>query len=171
MNEAVPPPKAPQHGAPQAPQGNSQAPQGNQQAPQGNPQAKAAQAPQPIPVEGRDREFLPAALEILETPPSPLPVAFMLTICAFAAAALAWAFIGKLDVHASAWGKIEANGRSKVIQPLDPGKVAAIRVENGAHVKAGDAVVDLDPAEAQADATAAREALAATQAEIIRRRA
>ena len=32
-------------------------------------------------VQGRDREFLPAALEILETPPPPLRVAFMLTIC------------------------------------------------------------------------------------------
>jgi hemolysin D len=31
----------------------------------------------------RDREFLPAAMEILETPPAPIPVALMLTLCAF----------------------------------------------------------------------------------------
>jgi len=37
-------------------------------------------APSLSPVRGRDREFLPAALEILETPPAPLPVALMLTI-------------------------------------------------------------------------------------------
>ena len=35
-------------------------------------------------VSGRDREFLPAALEILETPPPPLPIALISTICLFA---------------------------------------------------------------------------------------
>ena len=44
---------------------------------------RAAAAPAAAAVSGRDREFLPAALEILETPPPPLPVALMLTICAF----------------------------------------------------------------------------------------
>jgi len=126
------------------------------------------QKPQPYvsPVQGRDREFLPAALEILETPPSPLPVASMLTICAVFAAALAWSFFGKLDVHAVAPGKIETAGRAKTIQPFDSGKVAAIHVTNGQMVKAGEVLLELDPAEAQADADAARstrnEALAET---------
>ena len=58
---------------------------------------------------GRDREFLPAALEILETPPPPLPVALMLTICAVFAAALAWSFFGRLDVNAVAPGQARAD--------------------------------------------------------------
>ena len=33
--------------------------------------------PPPLAVTGRDREFLPAALEILETPPPPLPIALI----------------------------------------------------------------------------------------------
>ena len=37
-----------------------------------------------------DHEFLPAALEILETPLSPVRSAMILTICAFVVAALAW---------------------------------------------------------------------------------
>ncbi|MDE2362917.1 MAG: HlyD family type I secretion periplasmic adaptor subunit [Hyphomicrobiales bacterium] len=135
------------------------------------PPQKPARVPLPTSgVEGRDREFLPAALEILETPPSPMPVAFMLTICAFVAAALVWSWFGRLDVHAVAWGKIEANGRAKVIQPLDPGKVVALDAANGQHVKAGEALVELDSAEAQADVTAAAESLAASRAEIARRR-
>ena len=83
-------------------------------------------------VTGRNREFLPAAIEILETPASPLPVALMLTICAFFTLAVAWSFIGRLDVNAIAPGKLEATGRVKVIQSLDPGKIAAIHAENGA---------------------------------------
>ena len=88
------------------------------------PAASPHPANRPPAISGRDREFLPAAIEILETPPPPLSVITMLTICAFFAAALAWSFYGRLDVHAVAPGKIDTAGRAKVIQPLDPGKVA-----------------------------------------------
>ena len=121
-------------------------------------------------VTGRDREFLPAALEILETPPPPLPIALMATICACALAALVWSYFGRLDVHATAPGKIETAGYAKVIEPLDPGKIAAIHVEKGQTVKAGDLLLELDPAEADADAASAQNALNASLAEIARRR-
>jgi hemolysin D len=121
-------------------------------------------------ISGRDREFLPAAIEILETPAPPLSVVTMLTICAFFAAALAWSFYGRLDVHAVAPGKIDTAGHAKVIQPLDPGKIVAVHVENGQHVKKGDLLLELDPAEASADENAERDALNANLAEIARRR-
>jgi hemolysin D len=138
-------------------------------APPEPPRPRPAPSPLPV-VSGRDREFLPAALEILETPPAPLPVALMLTICAFVAVALTWSFFGRLDVHAVAPGKIETAGRAKVIQPLDPGKIAAIHVENGSRVKVGELLFELDPAEAAADENAARDARNASSAEIARRR-
>ena len=121
------------------------------------------------PVRGRDREFLPAALEILETPPAPMPVALMLTICAFFAAALAWSFFGRLDVHAVAPGQIETVSASKVVQPFDNGKISAIHVANGQHVKAGEVLLELDPAEPLADADAARDSHYENLAEIARR--
>jgi hemolysin D len=133
-------------------------------------------APSPTPaspwpaMSGRDREFLPAALEILETPPPPLPVAVMGTIFAVALAGLVWAYFGRLDVHAVALGKIETAGHSKVIGPLDPGRVAGIHVEIGQTVKAGDVLLDLDPEEANADARAAQDTLNASVAETARRR-
>jgi hemolysin D len=149
MNERAAPPPQPGRPAPRPPQPGR---------------------PAPLSITGRDREFLPAALEILETPPAPLPVVLMLTICAFVAAALAWSFIGRLDVHAVAPGKIETAGRAKVIEPLDPGKIAAIHVDDGSRVKIGDLLLELDPAEAAADENAARDALNASLAEIARRR-
>jgi hemolysin D len=121
-------------------------------------------------VSGRDREFLPAALEILETPPPPVPVAIIATICAFALVALVWSFFGRLDIHAVAPGKIETAGYAKVIEPLDPGRIAANHVEAGQAVKAGDLLLELDPAEANADALAAQAALDASLAEATRRR-
>ena len=48
-------------------------------------------------VSGRDREFFPAALEILETPPPPLPIALIGTICLVALVAVVWSIIGRLD--------------------------------------------------------------------------
>ena len=119
----------------------------------------------------RDREFLPAALEILETPPAPAPVALMLTLCAMLTVAIIWSVVGQFDVHAVAQGKIETVGRSKVVQPLDSGKVLAVRAENGAHVAAGDLLIELDPSEALADETATAEAVTAASAEIRRRHA
>ena len=124
----------------------------------------------PPTVAGRDREFLPAALEILETPPPPLPTALMATICACALAALVWSYFGRLDVHATAPGKIELAGYAKVIEPLDPGKIVAIHVERGQTVKAGDLLLELDPSEAGADKVGAQDALDASLAEIARRR-
>ena len=168
MNATVPPPPDP---TPQAP---SAAPAPAAPTPVAAQEAQTPPAQKPAPaarISGADLEFLPAALEILETPPAPKRVAVMLTICAFFAGALAWSFVGKLDIHATAWGKIEASGRSKLIQPLEPGKVAALAVADGTQVKAGDLLVALDDAEAKADAAAGVEARDAARAEAARRRA
>ena len=86
----------------------------NERAAPPPPPASRQPITQPAPVvAGRDREFLPAAIEILETPAPPLPVVTMLTICAFFAAALAWSFYGRLDVHAVAPGKSTRPGAPK----------------------------------------------------------
>src|ERR1700680_301040 len=96
----------------------------------------------------RDRyesAFLPAALEIVETPPSPTGRAIGVTIIALFCLALAWAAFGKIDIVASAPGKIIASGRAKTIQPFETGVVSAIHVRDGTSVKAGDVLIELDP--------------------------
>jgi hemolysin D len=89
--------------------------------------------------------FLPAALEIVETPASPLGRAIALTITALLLFALAWATIGVVDIVVSAPGKIIPSGRSKVVQPFEAGVVRAIRVQDGQAVAAGDVLIELDP--------------------------
>jgi hemolysin D len=117
-----------------------------------------------------DREFLAPALEILETPPSPVHVAFLWIICAFVVAALAWAYLGRVDIVAAAQGKFQPTGRVKVVEPLETGRVEDVHVVNGALVKAGDVLVELDRSAAEADVEAARVELAAARAEILRRK-
>src|SRR5438270_2633820 len=78
--------------------------------------------------------FLPAALEVVETPPSPVGRAVALTIIALFCVALAWTALGKIDIVATAPGKIVASGRTKVIQPFETGVVRAIHVRDGSEV-------------------------------------
>ena len=117
-----------------------------------------------------DREFLAPALEILETPPSPVHVAFLWIICAFVVAALAWAYFGRVDIVAAAQGKFQPMGQVKVVEPVETGKVEAISVSNGSLVQAGDVLVELDRSAALADAEGARAELASARAEILRRK-
>ena len=117
-----------------------------------------------------DREFLAPALEILETPPSPVHVAFLWIICAFVASALGWAYFGRVDIIAAAQGKFQPTGQVKVVEPVETGKVEAIRVSNGALVEADQVLIELDRSAALADANSAGAELASVQAEILRRK-
>jgi hemolysin D len=103
----------------------------------------------PLPQRGTRRrrdelEFLPAALEIVETPVSPVGRAIAGTIILFFCLALAWACLGKIDIIATAQGKIVPTGRTKVVQPLEAGIVSAIYVRDGDRVTAGQVLVELD---------------------------
>jgi len=92
-----------------------------------------------------ERAFLPAALEIVETPPSPIGRAISAVIVALFCLALIWATFGHIDIIAYASGKIVPSGRVKLIQPFEIGVVRAIHVRDGQSVKAGEALIELDP--------------------------
>ena len=89
--------------------------------------------------------FLPAALELVETPPSPVGRGIAATIILLFCAALVWAWWGTIDIVASATGKVVPSVRTKVVQPFETGVVRSIRVQDGQAVKAGDVLIELDP--------------------------
>lgn len=101
--------------------------------------------PPPLRRGGHELAFLPAALEIIETPPSPIGRAIGATIIAIFCAALAWASLGSVDIVATAPGKVVPSGRTKLIQPFETGVVRAIHVRDGQRVKAGEVLIELDP--------------------------
>ena len=96
-------------------------------------------------------EFLPAVLEVQESPPSPLGRAILWTIVSLFALAVVWSIIGKVDIVAVAQGKIIPSGRVKLIQPLESGVVTQINVQEGQPVKQGETLVELDPTSTAAD--------------------
>ena len=107
-----------------------------------------------------EREFLPAALELQESPPHPAPRLISGLILAAFALALAWASLGRLDTVAVATGKVIPSTRAQVIQPIETAEVRAIHVQDGQRVEAGDLLVELATT-ATADAAQAQEAWAA----------
>ncbi len=100
---------------------------------------------------GKDVEFLPAALEIQETPPSPLGRKILFLIVTVFTFSIVWAAFGKIDIITIARGKIIPSDYSKVIQPLETGVIKAIHVRDGQYVKKGDVLIELDATSTTAD--------------------
>ncbi|AUC97825.1 HlyD family type I secretion periplasmic adaptor subunit [Bradyrhizobium sp. SK17] len=114
------------------------------------------------------RQFLPAALEIIETPASPVGRAIGGTIILFFAIAVAWATFGHVDIIATAQGKIVPTGRSKTIQPLETGTVSAIHVRDGDQVAAGQVLIELDRTVTQAEQRRVTQDLILAQLDVAR---
>lgn len=108
-------------------------------------------------------EFLPAALEVIETPASPFGRIGLWLLIGGVAIALLWAVVGKLDVVVTAPGKVIPVDQVKIIQPTELGVVRAIHVRDGQQVKAGQLLVELDPTSTGADDAQARTGLMAAQ--------
>ncbi|MHC8405672.1 HlyD family type I secretion periplasmic adaptor subunit [Pseudomonas sp. TMB3-21] len=96
-------------------------------------------------------QFLPASLELQDKPTHPAPRIFCWAIMAFAALTLLWACFGRIDVVATATGKIIPSGKTKVIQTSETAVVKAIHVRDGQSVKAGQVLLELDSTTADAD--------------------
>ena len=99
----------------------------------------------------REMEFLPAILEVTETPPSPVGRMVMWTILALLVIAIIWSFVGTINEVAVANGKVIPTGEVKTIQSKNKGIVKKIYVKEGDYVKAGDVLVELDATSAGAD--------------------
>ncbi len=91
-----------------------------------------------------ERQFLPAALEIQETPPSPAGRIIGWSLITLFAIGVVWACIGKVDIVAVAEGKLVPSGQVKQVQPLEKGVVKTLYVTEGQVVKKGDPLIELD---------------------------
>ena len=103
--------------------------------------------------------FLPAHLELADTPLSPVPRRSLWVIMTLFCAALLWACVGQLDVVAVASGKTVTGGRTKVIQSAETAVVRRILVHDGQVVTQGELLVELDATATSADSKKAEEAL------------
>ena len=119
--------------------------------------------------EARYADFLPVALQIVNAPPSTARRALGYLVCSIITIAILWSIFGSMRLFAIAPGEFMAQGGNQVVEPLEPGQVSAIPVQNGSHVAAGAIVVQLDPTAANAAETIAEAKLTNAKAEAFRR--
>ncbi len=117
---------------------------------------------------GKELEFLPAVLEIEETPASPLGRTLSLVIMFLFVLAVIWAAWGEIDIIAIAQGKIIPSSHSKTIQPLETGVISQIHVHEGQYVNKGDPLVDMDSTSSKADSERLDSELKMAQFEVVR---
>ena len=98
-------------------------------------------------------EFLPAALEIEQTPPLPASRYILWAIMLFLLLSIVWACFGQIDIVGVAQAKIVPSGRVKIVQSLEPGIVKAIHVVEGQRVNAGELLIELVNTKTQAALT------------------
>jgi hemolysin D len=118
-----------------------------------------------------ENAFLPAALEIIERPISPTARASTWILLIGLVITILWVTFGRIDVVASAPGRLIPADNVKLVQPAEAGIVRAILVRDGQRVKKGQPLVELDPTVSTAEAVQASKALETAELDAARSRA
>lgn len=113
-------------------------------------------------------EFAPGLLAIQESPPAKWPRAIVLVISLLLVSLLVWAFLGKLDVVASANGRLVPKTYLKIVQPSEAGIVQDILVKEGERVAKGQVLMRMDAKIVDADLRTMRTELAASKLQLRR---
>ena len=122
-------------------------------------------------VEASQHKFLPAALEVAERPVSPTARLSAWVMLGGLVLAVVWAVLGKVDIVASATGKLIPADNVKLIQPAEVGVLRAIMVRDGQRVRKGQVLVTLDPTVSGAESAQAVSELRTARLDAARARA
>jgi hemolysin D len=98
-------------------------------------------------------DFRPDLLTIQNSPPSAWPRGLLLAVTGLLGLLIIWAIFAKLDVVATAQGRLVPMSFTKVVQPAEAGVVLDILVKDGDAVKAGQTLLRLDARLAQSELT------------------
>ncbi|NUF48649.1 HlyD family type I secretion periplasmic adaptor subunit [Gilliamella sp. ESL0250] len=90
------------------------------------------------------REFLPAVLEVQETPPSPLGRLLLWVIIVLFVIVVCWASLSKVDIVATTRGKLVVNELSRPVNTSVTAEIIAVLVKEGEHVEKGQSLIKLN---------------------------
>ena len=102
-------------------------------------------------MKGDALDFAPDLLRIQSDVPSPLPRAVIHLLVALMVMLILWACLGRLDIVASAQGRIVPQGFLKIVQPAEQGIVRDILVKDGDRVAEGQVLIRMDTRLSDAD--------------------
>lgn len=90
-------------------------------------------------------DFLPETQSIVERPHSPFVRTIMFVLIGLVASLITYISLAEVDQVATASGVVRPDGRVKVVNHPEGGRVTAIMVRDGDQVKQGDVLLALDP--------------------------
>ncbi|HDG1670036.1 HlyD family type I secretion periplasmic adaptor subunit [Kluyvera ascorbata] len=90
------------------------------------------------------REFLPAVLEVQETPPSPVGRIILRTIMVLLVTAVVWSACGDIDIVAISRGKVVVSELSRPVSSAVMAEVESVLVRDGMKVKKGQPLIRLN---------------------------
>ncbi len=93
----------------------------------------------------RFSDFLPETQAIVERPHSPFARTIMFVLIGLVASLITYISLAEVDQVATASGVVRPDGRVKVVNHPEGGRVTAIMVRDGDTVKQGDVLLALDP--------------------------
>lgn len=100
------------------------------------------------------QDFSPGLLRIQSSPPSPFARAMLYLLLLLVVLLFIWAALGKLDIVATAEGKLIPQSYIQIVQPSEQGLIRGILVSEGQQVKTGQVLMRLDPTLSDADGKA-----------------
>ncbi|MDO9053113.1 MAG: HlyD family type I secretion periplasmic adaptor subunit [Gallionella sp.] len=96
-------------------------------------------------------DFSPGLLRIQAQPPRPFARAVLYSLFALLSLLILWAIFGRLDIVASAEGKLLPQSYLKIVQPSEQGVIREILVGEGQYVKSGEVLMRMDSTLTDAD--------------------
>jgi hemolysin D len=111
-----------------------------------------------------EKEFLPAAAEILEHPPERMHSTLVWVLSGMVLVGLACSWFGKLDVVAVAQGRVLPHYRAVPVRPLDTRKIHRVFIAEGEHVEAGQQLIELESIDPEVDVKQAETEAASARA-------
>ncbi|WP_181012904.1 HlyD family type I secretion periplasmic adaptor subunit [Citrobacter amalonaticus] len=90
------------------------------------------------------REFLPAVLEIQDTPPSPAGRFILWGVMVLLTLSVCWAAVGQIDIVAITRGKVVVTLLSRPVSSAVTADIAQVFVQDGQHVEKGSVLIQLN---------------------------
>ena len=118
-----------------------------------------------------EKEFLPAVLEVTETPPSHAARLLTYMIILMFTVLILWSVLGKVDIIATATGKLMPASNIKTIQTLTDSEIEEIYVQEGQYVKEGQDLIKFNQTEVLANIRRIKNEMRALEISIARQKA
>lgn len=118
-----------------------------------------------------EKEFLPAVLEVTETPPSHAARLLTYVIILMFSVLIIWSILGKIDIIATAGGKLMPASNIKTIQTLTDSEIEEIYVQEGQYVKEGQDLIKFNQTEVLANISRIKNEIEALEIAVARLKA